>query len=213
MNMKKPSTGRVVLALLLLAGLLAGCAGRRPSGAGQSAKEQPTFSGTAFINPGEGFELIVDVRASWIAKRQDFLPLLIAVRNKVDERIEFTKESFRLEGSDGSIIPLASNFEFERDYRRYRIDYRAGESFLETLNGRFPTPPFRTRMLEFYPAKESRISPREEQSARQAEIIIGYIYFRIPDENFIAEDGKCKLLFRPKGHDNDYVLDLPVYKN
>ena len=212
MNKRFLSTGISVVIFLLLTVLLAGCAGRRPGGAGRTADEDITFSGTAFVNPGEGFELIVDVRASWIAGRQDFLPLQLAVRNKVDERIEFTKESFRLEGSDGSIIPLASNFEFERDYRRYSVDNRAGRSFLETLNGRFPTPPFQKRMLEFYPAKGSRIPPRDEQGARKAEIVIGFVYFRIPDENFIAEDGRCKLLFRPKGHDNDYVLDLPVYK-
>ncbi len=213
MSRKTSPACLVVLAALLGTALLSGCAGRRSNGPVRTGEEDITFSGTSFVNPGVGFDLIVDVRSAWVSDRQEFLPLLVAIRNKGKERIEFSKESFRLEGSGGTIIPLASNFEFERDYKRYRLDDRAGESFLETLNGRFPTPPFQKKMLEFYPPKESRIAPRDAQSIRQGEILVGYIYFRIPEEDFIGKDGRCKLLFRPKGHDNDYVLDLPVYND
>ena len=189
-------------------------------GNGCSKVMQPTvaenryrkFTGTAYTSSGDRFNLIVDTRASRVAERQEFLPLQIAFLNRSQERISVFRESFVLETSDRTRIPLVAYSEFIENYPRHRVDLRVGISFLEAINGRYPSPPFTKRNLEFFPLRESGDVPRDDIHVRQGEMAIGFIYFRLPNQESLDELGDCRLLFTPGGEDTQYVLELQTYQ-
>ncbi len=152
------------------------------------------------------------MRASRIAERQEFLPLLVAFLNKSESRVELFRESFVLETSDGTRLPMVGYREFEDDYARQSVDLRAGNDFLNALNGRYPDPPFRHRALEFYPHRSSGVVPRDDIELGQGEMAIGFLYFRLPNEETLDEHGNCSVLFTRSGDETQYVLELQVYK-
>ncbi len=200
-----------VIAIFLAAvGLAASGCGRglEPT---QEGNRYRNFTGTAYASNGETFDLIVDVRASRIAERQEFLPLLVAFLNKSEARVEVFRESFILETSDGTRLPVVAYREFEDDYARQSVDIRAGTDFLNALNGRYPDPPFRHRALEFYPHRSSGVVPRDDIELGQAEMAIGFIYFRLPHEEALDEAGNCRILFTVGQDDTQYVLELQAY--
>lgn len=170
------------------------------------------FTGTSYASNGEAFDLIVDVRASRIAERQEFLPLLVAFLNKSDSRVEVFRESFVLETSDGTRLPVVAYSEFEDEYARQSVDLRAGNDFLNALNGRYPDPPFRHRALEFYPHRSSGVVPRDDIELGTGEMAIGFLYFRLPHDQTLDEHGNCRVLFTIGGDDTQYVLELQAYK-
>ena len=57
------------------------------------------------------------------------------------------------------------------------------------LNGRYPDPPFRHRALDFYPHRSSGVVPREDIELSQAEMAIGFMYFRLPNEEVLDDFG------------------------
>jgi hypothetical protein len=170
------------------------------------------FTGTSYASNGDEFSLIVDVRASRIAERQEFLPLLVAFLNKSESRVEVFRESFVLETSDGTRLPVVGYGEFENDYARQSVDLRAGEDFVSALNGRYPDPPFRHRALEFYPHRSSGVAPRNDIELGQAEMAIGFLYFRLPNEEVLDDLGNCRMLFTTGDDDTQYVLELQAYR-
>ncbi len=181
----------------------------QPTGAENRYKK---FSGTAYTSTGERFSLIIDTQASRIAERQEFLPLMVAFLNKSEERIEVFRESFVLETSDQTRIPAVAYKEFIENYPRHRVDLRVGNHFLEALNGRYPSPPFTKRNLEFYPLRESGTVPRNDINLRQGEMAVGFIYFRLPNQESLDALGNCRVLFTPGGEDTQYVLELQAYQ-
>ena len=181
----------------------------QPTGAENRYKK---FTGTAYTSAGERFSLIVDTQASRVAERQEFLPLMVAFLNKSDERIEVFRESFVLETSDQTRIPVVAYREFTENYPRHRVDLRIGIHFLEAINGRYPSPPFTKRNLEFYPLRESGTVPRDDINLRGGEMAIGLIYFRLPNQEALDALGNCRLLFTPGGEDTQYVLELQTYQ-
>jgi len=205
-------TKRTVIALPFLIGLASlGCAPvLEPTVDGTRHRN---FTGTAYASNGDTFDLIIDVRASRIAERQEFLPLLVAFLNKSDSRVEIFRESFVLETSDGTRLPVIGYSEFEDDYARQSVDIRAGTDFLNALNGRYPDPPFRHRALEFYPHRSSGVVPRDDIELSQAEMAIGFIYFRLPHEEVLDDFGNCRMLFTIGEDNTQYVLELQAYKS
>ena len=181
----------------------------QPTGAENKYKK---FTGTAYTSAGERFSLIIDTQASRIAERQEFLPLMVAFLNKSEERIDVFRESFVLETSDQTRIPVVAYKEFADNYPRHRVDLRIGNHFLEAVNGRYPSPPFAKRNLEFYPLRESGAVPRDDINLRQGEMAIGFIYFRLPNQDSLDALGNCRLLFTPGGEDTQYVLELQTYQ-
>jgi len=177
-----------------------------------TAARQPKLTGTAYINEGDSVHLIVDVRASRIAGNSEFLPLQVALLNRTKQDMVVNRESFSLESPSSSLLPLSTYAEFEDNYPRHRIDLRIGREFIEHLNGKYPSPPFRKRPLEFYPIKESGVPPRDEISLRQGEMAIGFIYFRLPDTGFLTGNGSSKLLIQPLNWPESYVIDIETYK-
>ena len=166
------------------------------------------------MSNGEEFTLIVDVQASLIAERQEFLPLYVAFLNKGQQRIELARENFILETSDGTRLPLVAYREFNTKYPRHRVDLRIGRNFFEAINGRYPSPPFRKRDIEFYPINESGDVPREMISLAQGELGLGFVYFRLPSDDLLDDVGTARLLFKPAGPGADgqqYVVDIQTY--
>jgi hypothetical protein len=171
-----------------------------------------SFTGSSYATHGDEFSLIVDTRASRIAERQEFLPLLIAYVSKSDQRTRLLRESFVLETTDGTRLPAVAYREFEDDYARQNFDIRASRDFLEALNGRYPDPPFRQRDLEFYPPRGSGAAPREDIEIRNGEMAVGFLYFRLPDQDLLDESGSCRMLFTPGDEDTRYIIELQVYR-
>jgi hypothetical protein len=203
----------LVVAFLLAA---AACGPRKADGAAAKAPS-PKFSGMAYQNDGKQMTVIASMRAATITGPQEFLAVHMAILNKnIPGRLSFSRESFTLEyrNAEGKkvLLPIVDDREFEDEYRRFRVDLRIGTDFLETLNGRYPSPPFTKLPLEFYSMKGSGLVPRRDFSVRKAEIAIGYIYFRLPTADALPEDGKCQLLFKPAGFDDPLVVDIWAYK-
>jgi hypothetical protein len=177
-----------------------------------NAARQPKLTGTAYINEGDSVHMIVDVRAARIIGSAEFLPLHVALLNRTKQDMVVNRESFSLESPASDLLPLSSYAEFEDNYPRHRVDLRIGRDFIEFMNGKYPSPPFTKRPLEFYPIKESGVPPRNEISLRQGEMAIGYIYFRLPDTEFLTGDGTSKLLIQPLNWPESYVVDIRTYK-
>lgn len=201
----------VALSVALVLGL-AGC-GRGALQQTRTDTRYPSFTGTAYASNGEDFSLTVDTRASRLAERQEFLPLLVAFLNKSKQRTQLLLESFVLETTDGTRLPAVAYREFEDDYARQDVDIRAGRVFLEALNGRYPDPPFRQRELEFYPPRGSGIVPRKDIELRTGELAVGFIYFRVPRQESLDDSGTSRMLFSPVEDDTQYVIELQVYRN
>jgi len=174
----------------------------------------PKFAATSYFNEGKTVYLVADTRASWLVGRDKFLPLFVAVENKTNDMWGVGRESFVLELPDRTSMPLATYDEFDEEYSRARADLRAGEPFVRTLSLAFPqrvdNGPFSWLPLDFYPIRGSRTFPREEVQIRAGQLTLGYIYFRLPDE--APTEGLFKLLFRPRGPDQTFVLDFVPYK-
>ena len=196
-------------ALLSIALALHGCAGRELQ---EGQRRYETFTGTSFTSDGTNFQWIVETRAARIAGPAEFLPLQLMIRNKDKADLTVPREGFVLERDDGTKLPLVSYREFEKGYPRHRVDLRTGVSFLESLNGRFPDPPFQHRSLDFYPLRESGTVPREEIVLRTGQIAIGFLYFRMPDPEELTRPGNYKVLFTPGGTEERYVLEVQAYK-
>ena len=179
----------LLTAVLLAAPALQGCAGRELQ---EGQRRNTTFTGTSFGSDGTNFEWIVETRAARIAGPAEFLPLQIMIRNKEKGDLTVLREGFVLEREDGTQLPLVPYREFEKSYPRHRVDLRTGVSFFETLNGRYPDPPFQHRSLDFYPLRESGTVPRDEIVLRTGQIAIGFIYFRMPDPDELPRPGMYK---------------------
>jgi len=207
MRIKNTVAAFIVLSSLAAAGT--GCA--RAMQPTDPESRYTKFTGTAYASSGDRFSLIVDTQASRVAERQEFLPLQVAFLNVSNERIKIFRESFVLETSDRTRIPVVAYREFAKNYPRHRVDLRVGLHFLEAINGRYPSPPFTKRNLEFYPLRVSGVVPRDDISVRQGEMAIGFIYFRLADLESLDPLGNCRLLFTPGGEDTQYVLELQTY--
>ena len=197
-----------LLALVVLLVWGAGCAGRSTVPAGEPAPPSRKLDATSYYEQGSALFLGVDVRAARVAGPDEFLPLFVVVQPKAD--LSVTRESFTLELSDRTRLPLITYREFSDDYTRARQDRRLVQNFLETLQGRFPDPPFAYRQLEFYPLKWESTLPRDVRDLRQGELGLGFLYFRLPQP--AQPEERFKLLFRGAQLDETFVVDFPVYK-
>jgi len=198
----------IPVVILLSIVLVAGC--NRLQKAPETG--QGKLAATAYMNNGKAVEVIVDVRASRIAGNNEYLPLHLAVHNRLNDELVLNREDLVLELADGTRLPLASYEEFEKDHRRHRIDIRIGNDFIETLGSRYPAPPFQWRDLEFFPAMDSGTVPRTEIELRKAQIAVGLIYFRIPEGSALAGAGEATLLLNASHTGETYVVDVQAYK-
>jgi hypothetical protein len=150
----------------------------------------------------------VNARVSRMTGPVPILPLQVLLVDKNAGPATISREGFVLEAPDGTLLPVISYRQFDDEYRRDRADLKAGEEYIERFNGRFPSPPFTWRDLEFFPPRNSAVVPREKIDTRNGELIHGYIYFGAPSEDYVFPEGKYKLLFRPAPGDETLVVEL-----
>jgi hypothetical protein len=208
MKVQRPGSRAAIL--LLLAGLLAcfpSCI-HRASLAGSSG---PGPGQTAYHSEGSALFLGVDVRAASLAGRSEFLPLYLVVANKSRATLRVDRESFRVETPSGTVLPLVTPQEFRRDYTRSRQDEQMAQGFLDAVAGKFPEPPHHWIDLEFFPPKDSSVVPRTSKvDLRIADVARGYVYVRHPDGSPFPA-GKYKLLVKPEGSEETYVVEFEPY--
>jgi hypothetical protein len=168
------------------------------------------FTATSYANEGATVHLIADTRASRLAGPGEFLPLLVALENKTSDMWGVGREGFVLELPDRTSMPLSTYDEFDAEYSRARSDLRIGEPFIDTLNHTFANPPYDWLPLDFFPIKGAGTFPRDEVQIRAGQLTLGYLYFRLPAD--APTEGMFKLLFRPRGPDQTFVLNFEPYK-
>jgi len=54
--------------------------------------------------------------------------------------------------------------------------------------------------------------PRDDIELGQGEMAIGFLYFRLPNEEALDDQGNCRMLFTLGDDDTQYVLELQVYR-
>ena len=54
--------------------------------------------------------------------------------------------------------------------------------------------------------------PRDDIDLSQAEMAIGFLYFRLPNEDVMDDLGNCRMLFTLGNDDTQYVLELQAYR-
>lgn len=198
---------RSVAALLGLALLAAtGCAERMRDPTAPS----PKFAGTSFYESGTDLFIGVDLRAAWIGGPRNMLPVyLVMMKQEGPGFLDFGRESFVLEFPDKSRTALATFEDWDKNYRRSRPDAQVTTTYLETINGRFPQPPYEWQRMDFFPLRGSGIFPREDFEIRARQLWHGYLYFPLPDE--APAGGRYKLLATPNNADVTYVVDFPPF--
>lgn len=194
-----------LVVLLAIPAALSACATPRRQGA-----ERPLNpKASAFHNDGKQIYLGIDVRPFRLAPAdQGLKPFQIAVVNKGLKQLDVSREGILLEGEDGRALALATEEEYLKSYGRTTLDAKAGEPFLETLQGRFPEPPWTWRDLEFFTPRTSASSPRDSISLRKGELAVGFVYFRT-GELKPAASGRYKLVMKAKGLD-PFVVEFPA---
>jgi len=194
---------------LIVAFGLTGCAGKEVI----TSPEAPSskFTGTSYFESGREMFISVDVRAARLGKPRNMLPLYgVLVRLKGNDPIFFGRESFVLELPDRSRVPLVAYDEFADDYSRSQADRRALGSFLDSIRGKFPEPPYSWLSLDFFPRRGSSVFPREAVDLRAQQLTHGYLYFRLPDDPPL--DGRYQLLITPQRSDTTYVINFSPFK-
>ena len=204
------STGTISRLLTApLAMLLASCA-TSASGARQPGEFRK--GQTSFFNEGSQLILGLDTRSSRITGPAEFLPVQVVVLNRQKATLGVDRESFSLVRPDGMQLPAASPQEWRRDYHRARADLRIGMPFLDNVFGRYPSPPFHWMSIDLFPEKVLGAIPRSGLDLRFSDGTFGYLYFRHPQEGKPAPAGVYKLLMRPRGSEETYVVDFIPYE-
>jgi len=204
--MRRRFSSALFLGLLLFSG----CAGKELITSPDEAS--PKFSGTSYYQAGRELFFDVEVRPARIGGPRSMLPLyLTIVRLQGDTPIHFGRESFVLELPDHTRVPLADYDEFRRDYDRSQVDRRSLGNFLETLQGKFPEPPYSWLPLDFFPPRGSNTFPRESVDLRAQQLTHGFLYFRLPDNPPL--DARYNLLITPQGGETTYLVDFPPFKD
>jgi hypothetical protein len=199
-----------ICALVTLAVGGFGCGGRQVVTSPDDPS--PKFAGTSYYEEGEVLFVSVDLRAARIGGPQNMLPLYaVIVKHIGNEQLYFGREGFVLELPDRSRIPLASYDEFNNDYGRSQADRRALGQYLDTINSKFPEPPYSWLELDFFPPRGSGIFPRETVDIRARQLVHGFLYFRLPEA--LPLGGRYKLLITPQQGDATYVVDFPPFEN
>jgi len=166
---------------------------------------------SSFFNAGKVLVLGLDVRTSRLAGRREFLPVQLVLLNRAATPLTVARESFTLVRPDGVRLPIASPREFWEDYPRPKADVRTSRPFYESVFGRYPEPPFHWASLDFFPDRHSGIVPRDGMTLRLGDGAFGLIYFRHPTQGAAAPGGLYRLLMRPAGAEDEYVVEFEPY--
>lgn len=197
------------IGLLLLA---VACVSRSstPAKTGRAAR-----GATAFYVDGDAWFLGVDVRAARVSPdgpEGEFLPLQLVITSAgAGTTARIGRESFVLETPAGELLPAIGSGEFHDAYSRGRVDVRLGLPFLESLLGRFPSPPYTWRAMDFYPQRNAAAAAREFLDLRPGEVAHGFLYFRRAAGSADWSRGRYRLLFTTLPADETLVIDLEPF--
>ena len=172
-----------------------------------------SFAATSVINEGRRLHFIADVRSPRLRGPDNWVGIQVAILNVAQDDLTMSRESFILESEDSSqAFPVASFDEFKDEYTKQRVDARVGRDFRESVNGRYPQPPYTQRPLEFFPSRTSSVAPRSEITLRPGQIVLGWLYFSFPESNVFDEIGNANLLLKPLGEEETYILELKLFE-
>ena len=176
--------------VVLMAGSVAVAADR-----GQAVKAEKSHKRVlTYYSEGKDVLLGVHVRASRLSQPDGFLPVYFVALNKAKRPMTLRREGIKLEFEDGRVVQLASGEEIDASYRRRLVDIEIAGDYRDLFRQRYPMPPRRWRDLSFYPLKASRFSPRTSIDVRSADLVTGYLYFRLPqgqDAGHENRDARC----------------------
>jgi hypothetical protein len=197
----------LVLCVAATLALAAGCAKQpiasaTPAGVTMSPKLGPMV----YFEQGAVLFVGADSRAAQYMKDETMFPVGLGLANTGKEAINFSRESFVLEASDGQRYPLVSLEEFQRDYTRSRTDVRLADSFLEMMNQRFSGHTHLTWPLYPY-AGQPRAVMSEYELGRQFWTHT-YLYFPMPEGGIHKQS--FSLLVTPRGSDQTFVVRFEV---
>ena len=204
MNRRIATVGMMVLMALSLA-----CAKGKSSRMSQPKETTRKASVTDYTTEGKTWYIGASIRASRMAgPTRSMIPVNMIIVNKDAGSNKISRESLVLETSDGTLLPVVSYEQYERDYRDDRSDQLAGIEWIERHTGRYPDPPFTWLELEFFPLRNTSVSPRDTIDTRGRELVHGYVYFGKPSEDYEFPEGKYKLLFTPQPGPDTFVVEL-----
>ena len=204
MNRRIAIVGMVVLLALSLS-----CAKGKSSRMSQPKETTRKASVTDYTTEGKMWYIGASIRASRMAgPTRSMIPVNMIIVNKDAGPNKISRESLVLEASDGTLLPVVSYEQYERDYRDDRSDQLAGIEWIERHTGRYPDPPFTWLELEFFPLRNTSVSPRDTIDTRGRELLHGYVYFGKPSEDYEFPEGKYKLLFTPQPGPDTFVVEL-----
>jgi hypothetical protein len=198
-----------IVGIMVLLALSLSCAKGKSSRMSQPKETTRKASVTDYTTEGKTWFIGASIRASRMAgPTRSMIPVNMIIVNKDAGPNKINRESLVLETSDGTLLPVVSYEQYERDYRDDRSDQLAGIEWIERHTGRYPDPPFTWLELEFFPLRNTSVSPRDTIDTRGRELLHGYVYFGKPSEDYEFPEGKYKLLFTPQPGPDTFVVEL-----
>ena len=198
-----------IVGMMVLLALSLSCAKGKSSRMSQPKETTRKASVTDYTTEGKMWYIGASIRASRMAgPTRSMIPVNMIIVNKDAGPNKISRESLVLETSDGTLLPVVSYEQYERDYRDDRSDQLAGIEWIERHTGRYPDPPFTWLELEFFPLRNTSVSPRDTIDTRGRELLHGYVYFGKPSEDYEFPEGKYKLLFTPQPGPDTFVVEL-----
>jgi len=203
--MKLSRTPQRLIPALLAALLLAACAssgGHRPT-----SQLSPKLTPFTYYNEGDLLFIGADTRAAQYIRDESIFPLGIALVNKTLRPMTISRESFLLEDETGKRYPLVSHQEYRASYHRSKTDERLADTFVEAIRGRFINFSYRELRM-FPPSSRLRTTSTSAVEVQRREMVMGYLYFPIPEGGLHKRD--LKLLLRVEERPETFVVRFSV---
>ena len=165
------------------------------SGTGLAQQEQPAPV-MVFTASGPQGKVWVNVDLTRQRTDQDFIPLVVAIQNMGSKPVVVRRESFRLLGSSGQPVGLASIKEVRKEYPKFNFDVRTvkaqGMPFGTRLSGEYLVP------SSFFPSMAGGGNvKRDVVTLPPSYWMVDLFYFRRPEG--LAEGRDVILQVHPEG--------------
>lgn len=179
-----------------------------PGTAGVGDVTSPKLSRFTYFEDGALAFVAVDVRSANLMKEgsRSLLPIAVALANNSQQELDFSRESFTLETSDGQAYPVASHEEYLERYDSSRADANMAETFIETLRARYTT--FTYLPWRLFPLSGENATMTNSVELPRRTWTVGYLYFPIPEGG--AKDRDYSLLVRSRSLPETLVVRFRV---
>lgn len=164
-------------ALVLIAMLAVGCAGRVPMTGQEVSGLDRRLSPYTFIEDGDLVSFLINTRATRYRNDQSYVPLEILVANRGLRQLSLTRESFTLVDGDGTRYPVAGPRELIESYPFLDMDRSLQE--VNSVTSRFAA--FTRYPSNFSPLRGAGSRPvRDRVALPKFGYIIDFLYFPRP---------------------------------